>query len=61
MKYNELIRQLKKVGCYDTGRQQNGHPLWYSPKTDLTFQVSNHGKKEIAPGTLSKIKKAAGI
>lgn len=61
MKYNELIRLLKKAGCYDTGKQQAGHPLWCSPKTGKCFQVSNHGKEEVATGTLKAIKRAAGI
>ncbi|WFE84976.1 type II toxin-antitoxin system HicA family toxin [Parabacteroides chongii] len=61
MKYNELERLVKKAGCYDTGRQQAGHPLWYSPKTGKTFQMSNHEKQEVANGTLKAIKKAAGI
>ena len=61
MKYNELERLVKKAGCYDTGRQQNGHPLWYSPKTGKEFQMSNHGATEVATGTLRKIKRAAGI
>ena len=61
MKYNELIRLLKKAGCYDTGKQQSGHPLWHSPKTGISFQVSNHGKEEVAKGTLNAIKRAAGI
>ena len=61
MKYNELIRSLKKAGCYDTGKQQAGHPLWYSPKTGKFFKVSNHGKGEVAKGNLNAIKRAAGI
>ena len=61
MKYNELMRILKKHGCFDTGEQQGGHPLWYSPITDREFQVSNHGKEEVAKGTLKKIMKMAGI
>lgn len=61
MKYNELMRLLKKSGCYDTGKQQNGHPLWYSPKTGKYFKVSNHGSAEVASGTLKAIKHAAGI
>lgn len=61
MTYNELARRVKKVGCYDTGRQQAGHPLWYSPKTGKTFQMSNHGSQEVATGTLIQIKRAAGI
>ena len=61
MKYSELERLVKKAGCYDTGRQQAGHPLCYSPKTGKMFQMSNHGSQEVASGTLKKIKQAAGI
>lgn len=61
MKYNELEKKVKKIGCYDTGRQMNGHPLWYSPVTDKEFQMSNHGSQEVATGTLNAIKKAAGL
>ena len=61
MKYSELERLIKRAGCYDTGEQQSGHPLWYSPKTKMTFKMSNHGKNEIPSGTLKSIKRAAGI
>lgn len=55
------MRLLKKAKCYDTGRKQNGHPLWYSPKTGKVFQVSHHPSHEVAVGTLNAIKRAAGI
>ena len=61
MKYTELIKKLKKGGCLDTGAQQAGHPLWYSPRTGKTFQLSNHSSQEVATGTLRKILKDAGI
>lgn len=61
MKYSELERKVKKIGCYDTGRQMNGHPLWYSPVTAKVFQMSNHGGEEVAKGTLNAIMKAAGL
>lgn len=61
MKYNELEKMLRKAGCYDTGMQQAGHPLWHSPKTGMSFQMSNHGSEEVATGTLSKILKRAGL
>ena len=61
MKYNELERKLKKIGCYDLRVEQNGHPLWKSPKTGKVFQMSHHGSQEVAPGTLKKIKEAAGL
>ncbi len=61
MKYNELERKVKKIGCENTGREMNGHPLRYSPVTKKYFQMSHHGGEEVAPGTLNKIKKAAGL
>lgn len=61
MKYRELEKMVKKNGCYDTGRQQNGHPLWINPKTGMEFQMSNHRSEEVATGTLNKILKAAGL
>ncbi len=61
MKYSELERKLKKGGCRDTGRMMSGHPLWYSPKTDKYFRMSNHRKQEVAKGTLKSILKDAGV
>lgn len=61
MKYNELIKRLKRFGCYDTGTQANGHPLWYSPISDKTFRMSNHQSQEVPRGTLNRILKDAGL
>lgn len=61
MKYTELQKKLKKIGCYDTGDQQAGHPVWYSPLTGKTFQMSNHESQEVATGTLKKIMRDAGL
>ena len=61
MKYNELMRKLKKAGCHDTGREICGHPAWYSPKTGKYFAVNHHGSQEVATGTLKNILRAAGL
>lgn len=61
MKYNELEKKIKKSGCFDTGKQMNGHPIWHSPKTGKDFKMSNHGSEEVATGTLNAILKAAGL
>ena len=61
MKYSELEKKLKKAGCYDTGRQMIGHPLWYSPITGFNFKMSNHKSEEIAKGTLKAISKQSGV
>lgn len=61
MNYKELAKKLKKAGCYDIHQQMGGHPLWHSPITGKDFKMSNHGKEEVATGTLHAILKAAGI
>jgi hypothetical protein len=61
MKYNELAGKLRRMGCYDTGKQTNGHPLWYSPTTGKTFKMSNYGSLEVPKETLNQIKKDAGL
>lgn len=61
MKYNELEKKIKKAGCFDTGKQMSGHPIWHSPKTGKDFKMSNHGSEEVATGTLNAILKAAGL
>ena len=61
MKYSELEKKLKEFGCFDTGKQANGHPLWFSPITEKRFKMSNHKSKEVATGTLKSILKDAGI
>lgn len=59
MKYGELEKTLKKLGCFDTGEKMSGHPLWYSPITEKFFKMSNHRSQEVKKGTLQSILKDA--
>lgn len=61
MKYNELSKRLRRIKCFDTGEQANGHPLWYSPVTGKVFKMSNHGSREVPKGTLISIMRDAGL
>ena len=38
MKYSELEKRLRKIGCYETGSAMNGHPEWYSPVTEESLK-----------------------
>ncbi|MBO7370947.1 MAG: type II toxin-antitoxin system HicA family toxin [Bacteroidales bacterium] len=61
MRYSELERKLKGIGCYYSGVCRNGHPRWYSPRTGQYFLMSHHSNEEVASGTLRKIKKVSGL
>ncbi len=60
MSFAELVRLLQANGF--ELRRQNGSKRFYG-KSGFPglLQVDFHGKKEVPPGTLSKILKDAGI
>jgi predicted RNA binding protein YcfA (HicA-like mRNA interferase family) len=60
MKYSEVERKLKSAGCrlLKNGKR---HPIWYSPITELIFELSYHTGQEVKPGTLKSISKASGV
>lgn len=61
MKHSDLVRRLKKAGCY-LKRHGAGHDIWHSPITGLDWPVPRHETKEIPPGTLRRIyEKLLGI
>lgn len=61
MKYNELHRRLREIGCYPIGKQIAGHPGWFSPITGKTFPTSNHYSEEVKRGTLKNILRDSGL
>ncbi|MCD8159306.1 MAG: type II toxin-antitoxin system HicA family toxin [Clostridiales bacterium] len=60
MKTSELIKILKKNGCYLL-RNGKKHDIWYSPKSENIFSVPRHSSKEIQIGTANNIMKDAGL
>lgn len=56
MRFNELIRRLKKAGCLEV-RHGARHDIWYSPITGNSEPVPRHGTKEVPPGLLKSIEK----
>ena len=61
MKSSELIKLLRKNGCYFVRQAKGSHEWWYSPIKQKHFLITAHGSKEVAKGTERKIKKDAGI
>ena len=56
----ELIRLLKKNGCYLVRNGAN-YDIYQSPITGKLFSVGRHAKEEVRTGTLKGILKDAGI
>lgn len=60
MKFAELKRELKKIGCRKDHEGAN-HEIWYSPITNLYFPISRHNGEEVKNGTLKSIKRDSGL
>lgn len=56
----ELVRLLKKHGCY-LYRNGSNHDIYKSPITGKQFSVGRHAKEEVRNGTVRNILRAAGI
>lgn len=64
MKVSELIKKLRKSGCYlnDHGKDHGKeHDEWYNPITGKYFRIPRHKNKELATGTVNSILKDAGL
>lgn len=61
MKTSELIKKLRKAGCYFEKQGAGSHEIWYSPITGKHFVIANHGGKEVPTGTEKAILKQAGL
>lgn len=59
MKRSELIKILKRSGCYFV-HEGTKHEVWHSDITGKNFLIWRHSK-EVPTGTLEKILKEAGI
>ena len=59
MKTQELVKILRKNGCY-IKRNGSRHDIWYSELSQKEFTVPRH-KAEIPVGTLNHILKVAGL
>jgi len=46
MKTSELIKKLKKGGCYFVKQGAGSHEIWYSPITEKHFVIANHGGRK---------------
>lgn len=60
MKGSEIIKMIKKAGCYKI-REGANHEIWFSPLTGKTFTVPRHYTQDVKTGTANSILKDAGL
>ena len=56
MKYKEIIKKLRKMGCTEIPRKGGGsHRKWYNPEKNKIAPIPDWGNKDLKIGTLRKI------
>lgn len=62
MKYREVERKLRKLGCDEVTRHGGGsHRKWYNPSTGGGAILPDWGKKDLKKGTLRNGIKQLGL
>jgi len=55
MKYPELTRKLRRLGCCFTRYGAGSHEIWRNPATGRQTSIPYHRTKDIGPQLLSRI------
>jgi mRNA interferase HicA len=62
MKYRDVTRKLKKLGCQELPRRGGGsHRKWYNSKTDKLTVLPDWSGKDLKLGTIKAVIKQLGI
>ena len=61
MKYAELTRKLRRLGCEFTRYGAGSHEIWRNPETGKQASIPYHVSKDIGPTLLARILRQLGI
>ncbi len=62
MKYKEVERKLRKMGCIEVVRRGGGsHRKWHNPELNTKAIVPDWGSKDLKGGTLRSAVKDLGF
>ena len=62
MKYREIAKKLRSLGCEEVPRQKPGsHRTWHNPQTDRMATLPEWGARDLKIGTLRAAIRQLGI
>jgi len=61
MKYAELTRKLRRLGCYPTRFGAGSHEIWRNPNTGSQVPIPYHRTNDIGTGLVARILRELGI
>ncbi|HEX5272609.1 MAG TPA: type II toxin-antitoxin system HicA family toxin [Gemmataceae bacterium] len=62
MKYREVARKLRKLGCKEIPAKRKGsHRKWHNPATNRSTVIPDWGSRDLKEGTLRAAVRQLGI
>lgn len=61
MKYRDIAKRLRELGCQELARGKGSHRKWYNPLNGQVTVVPDWGSKDLAPGTVRAIIRELGL
>lgn len=61
MRYRELTRKLRRLGCEMDRRARGDHEIWIRAMTHGRTTIPNWGSRDLKPGTVHTILRDLGI
>ena len=55
MRYRELAKRLRRLGCQELRTAKGSHRIWHNPASGKVASVPNWGSRDLAPGTVRAI------
>ena len=61
MRYRELAKRLRRLGCEELRQAKGSHRIWRNPATEKVASVPDWGNRDLTPGTVRAILRELGI
>ena len=61
MKYRELAKKLRKLGCEFVCQAPGAHEIWWNPANQRFTTIPRHKSKNLLKGTVRAILRQLGI
>lgn len=61
MRYRDIAKRLKALGCEELRHGNGSHRIWFNPKNEKVITIPDWQSKDLAPGTVRAIIRELGI
>jgi predicted RNA binding protein YcfA (HicA-like mRNA interferase family) len=55
MRYRELAKRLRRLGCREVRKGKGSHRVCHNPETGQLATVPDWGSRDLAPGTVRAV------